>query len=477
MIKPQGTLLVCFFSVVYDYSVHAPIKPVIKMNKKQKTILFFFTILFACLQLQAQSIYKFQYTVNGQPANLVYDGLFVRFDDGSAVLRVKYNLPGDTNARLADIRMQEDYLRKPNGGEDPSAVFYIGKKANFIRSTPDPLFVPPVIWFKYDSSQNSLIPFGVTRQKTTLKQVKPSFAEAQLLDTGTLKKTLVLQYYAPDEDFYRSFYESRSRSLLLTEEEKKIKIHLLLIGNTLEEEIGGSCEKDMNLADSTFSGLAKDMGLEIIKKKLIGKDFGMKTVEGMIADLNPAPRDIVIFFYSGHGFRKKEDNQRFPYLDLRSGPKDDYNVMSLNIRNIYDRIKAKGARLNLVISDCCNTFPEVTNRQAEFTPETPNSKGLGWDPENCRKLFLGKERQSILFTAADAGQRATSNNRFGGFFTYHFRKALDKNMGVFNRTVNWTQILDDTKMMTGRKAERTYCDKKVRTFFNVCLQYPYYITE
>ncbi|MBL0152523.1 MAG: caspase family protein [Chitinophagaceae bacterium] len=445
------------------------------MKQKALPAIILFLALYA--SVTAQSVYKLQYTVAGQSSRLVYDGLFVRFDDGSAVLRVKYNLPGDTAARLADIKMQEDYPRKSNGGEDPSAVFYTGKKASFIRSKPDPAFVLPVIWFKADTQQNILVPYGVTRQKVKLKDVKPTFTESELMDTGTLKKTLVLQYYTPDEDFYKGFYESRSRSLLLTAEEKKIRIHLLLVGNTLEEEIGSSCEKDMNLADSTFSGLASDLGLEIIKKRITGTDFGKKNFDALIDGVNPASRDIVIFYYSGHGFRKKEDNRRFPFLDLRSAPADDYNVLSVNMRDIFDRIKSKGARLNLIISDCCNTFPEVTNRIAEMTPETPSSKGLGWNGENCRKLFLSPQRQSILCTAADAGQRATSNNRFGGFFTFHFRKAMDKNMGVMNRAVSWTQILDDTKMMTGRKAERTYCDKKVRTFFTVCLQYPYYVIE
>ncbi|MBL0334678.1 MAG: hypothetical protein IPP73_04925 [Chitinophagaceae bacterium] len=85
-----------------------------------------------------------------------------------------------------------------------------------------------------------------------------------------------MQYYTPDEDFYKGFMKAAPGPIIINSRRKKIRIHLLLVGNTLEEEIGSSCEKDMNLTDSTFSALPVTRDLEIIKKRITGTDFGKR---------------------------------------------------------------------------------------------------------------------------------------------------------------------------------------------------------
>ncbi|MBK8686674.1 MAG: hypothetical protein IPN26_17735 [Bacteroidetes bacterium] len=44
------------------------------------------------------------------------------------------------------------------------------------------------------------------------------------------------------------------------------------------------------------------------------------------------------------------------HLDLTYKPGQDYNKEKLSIVEVYDRITAKGARLNLVLGDCCNSY-------------------------------------------------------------------------------------------------------------------------
>ena len=58
----------------------------------------------------------------------------------------------------------------------------------------------------------------------------------------------------------------------------------------------------------------------MVADSISGKTYGKKNAEAAIKKLNPGPNDIVVFYYSGHGFRKAGPNPRFPLIDLRAKP-------------------------------------------------------------------------------------------------------------------------------------------------------------
>ncbi|MBK6379587.1 MAG: hypothetical protein IPF72_07560 [Chitinophagaceae bacterium] len=183
--------------------------------------------------------------------------------------------------------------------------------------------------------------------------------------------------------------------------------------------------------------------------------------------------DIVIFYFNGHGFRKPTDGRPGPYIDLKD--ERNFRIMeaSASMEDIYATIRAKRARLSLVLSECCNALITDTNPLAE-PPAVKKSFGINWSTENCRNLFLNKTPMSILGAAASPSMLAASNNNFGGFFSYFFRTSLETHFSFAKTAVNWDQVFKQTAEQTKYKADRTYCDNVTK---KKCNQLPYYRIE
>lgn len=334
------------------------------------------------------------------------------------------------------------------------------------RKTAFPI---PSFGFKLNQRTHSFEPTDITGLDSRGTVLKSTILATHTYNTETLDKDVVSQFFTPDEDFFVNTIEPGTRGL--SDAEKKIKLRLIIVSNTNDPHIGKSCAFDIQRVLLTFDSIRKFMGITMMTTVIAGKTYNKAAVEKVIKELNPDPNDIVVFYYSGHGFRKNEDSRPFPYIDLR--PKDDktYMVNSLNIQDIFNTIKGKpkSARLNLVISDCCNTIPGK---------QKINAKSIGgfrdirdWSLDNCRQLFLNTQPMSVLITASDMGQTSSADTTAGSLFTIFFKAALENNITRFKKNVNWDQVMLEAKNATSIKARHTYCD---RPFIpeNICAQDP-----
>ena len=405
--------------------------------------------------------------------SVTYDVFFVEFNDGSGMARVKYQLPGSVDSQLIEMHGQGRYVSEKPGSIDTNRLVYTFTDPAFIKGNEQVKLTVPVFWYDKNLASGIFEPTSVSdNANNTAKTFK-----ADHIKRNELKKDLVLQFFDEKDAFYQNLFGLKSRGL--SEAEKKINIYLLIVANTNDPVIGSSCYKDMNRMLHTFQDLAEFLGINIYPTTIFGRTYSKKNIENAIRDdINPSPDDIVVFYYSGHGFRKKNRPRpakpygRYPFLDFRAKPSDDYNVYTLNIEDIFETIKKKGARLNLVVSDCCNYLPESTNITGDPLAE-PRGSGLEWVEDNCRALFLSPQRQSILTTAADIGQLASSNNDFGGFFSYFFKSSMETHFSLLKTKVTWDQVLEEAIKQTNIKARYTYCS---RPFIpaNVCKQNPFY---
>lgn len=414
--------------------------------------------------LYAQSVYHLKY--NFPNSADAHSAILVMNDDGTGIIRINYPSPGNGKMFLAEMNVEE-YIEMKEGVNKEDKLLYRLSNPRLVSVSnvkPDPFFIV----FKRSSDKNEYEPWGISKNATVTEASVISFSSVAFLESNSLTKDLVLEYFTKEDTFYKNLFETRTRDL--SQAEKNTKIILLVVANINEPEIGPSCLKDMNRTMETFTKLAGFMKINLEAKTISGKEYNKANVEKAIAALTPKPNDIVVFYYTGHGFRKPKDNRRFPYIDLRPRPDNTYMVNSLNIEDIYNSIRKKGARLNLVLSDCCNA--EVTARNAIGTPP-PKKKGLlmTYNMENCRALFLNPKPVSILATAADAGQKASSNNTFGGFFSFFFKASMENQLSFFKKNVSWNSLLEDAKKQTIKKAERTYCDSPYIPE-NICEQYP-----
>jgi len=428
-------------------------------------------ILSVCLisTASSQSVYHFQYKFPGIADSTVYHAFFVRYNDGSGFVRVRFDAPGTGELMLIETQLYQQEIETAPGILDTTLMrFAATGRSKFIFGSSKTNYLVPWFEFKVNPISKSFELSDIMVKDVDVP-ARATILSTQAYNTESLDKDIVSQFFTPGEDFFSNTMEPGTRGL--SDVEKKIKLRLYIVSNTNDPHIGKSCALDIQRILTTFDSIRKFIGISMMTTVISGKNYNKAAVQKLIKDINPDPNDIVVFYYSGHGFRKPEDARPFPYIDLR--PKDDktYNVNSLNILDVFNSIKGKpkSARLNLVISDCCNTIPGKNKIDAKAIGGFRDIKD--WSPDNCRQLFLNPTPTSVLITASDVGQFSAADTTKGSLFTIFFKAALENNITNFKKNVNWDQVVAEAKNATSIKAKHTYCD---RPFIpeNICAQDP-----
>ncbi|MBI1343526.1 MAG: hypothetical protein GC171_11385 [Terrimonas sp.] len=423
----------------------------------------------AAIKVPCQSVYHFEFSREAVGDTTSYSAFFIRYADGNGMVRIKSGKTDKNNLQLVEMKTEPVFVNDSSGKQDVSRLYYRANDPEEISGEGIPGFDEIRFCFALNPDTNLLEPAVIV----ILDHEKADTAviyKKELLDNQSMEKELVLRFFEESDPVYISLFSNNTRGL--TPVEKKIRINLLIVANTNDTDIGESCNNDMQRAEETFSNLAEFLGIRINVTKIFGNTYNKAAVENMLKKLSPAPDDIVIFYYSGHGFQKKGVDRPYPFIDLRANTRQDYKKESINIEDIFLAIDKKGARFNLVLSDCCNNDPTSQNTVAKPDPQTRGSN-LNWSFDNCRALFLNKRKMSVLMTAAKQGQKASSNNSFGGFFSFYFKASLEDHLSALKKNISWYQVLENARKETIKKADRTYCSKPYIPE-NICQQTPIY---
>ncbi len=423
----------------------------------KSTFFISFLLLFTfSLTVCSQTIYRFTYRSPGGNDTVTYDAFFVKYDNGGGFVRVRHPSPDSHNSQLSEMVIQEQYATDKNGGVDTSKLIYEGMKPNSLMGDNTIKFAPVTFWFKI-SPENNYEPWGVSAKPGDTILSNGNLLSAQFIKSSDLTRDLLLNFFTEKDDFYTNLFGIKSKGGMLTADERKTRMFLIVVASTYDSSIGVSSSTDAQKVVQTFSDVADFLGIRknLFIDTIFGNIYNKKSVDSILKKRNPSPADMVIFFYSGHGFSQKEQPTKyFPYLDLRDPrirPRVKPATQTMNIQDIYDLIVKKGARLNLVISDCCNN--EVITKKTAGPPP-PKSKGSGvkWNWENVKALFMNKTPFSLLMTAATKGEEATGTDNFGGFFTHYFITSLTTYLGPDKANPNWFLVTSEAQNQTILKA-------------------------
>ncbi|MDX1937237.1 MAG: caspase family protein, partial [Flavihumibacter sp.] len=315
-------------------------------------------------------------------------------------------------------------------------------------------------------------PWAVTSPSENNKYDQGVITAMHFIDKEEITRDFVSQYYSADEPFYKNLFETavtRPVSAII----QKAKMHLLIVANTEDADIGVTCELDKKNTLKLFKELCSPEMLNIGLETTVidGDNFGKQKVDAALAALNPAPQDIVIFYYSGHGFNWNKETRQFPYLDLRDKMSQQLTAAyTMNVEDIYSQLLKKGARMNLVLSDCCNADPSQ-NTVLVSGGASQRTTSLGWVPQKCRDLFMSEKPVNLLMTAASKGELSAGTRENGGIFTYMFRETLGKFMGPYETVTSWAAIVDNAAKRTVKKADGTDC-RQPDDSYKPCKQQP-----
>lgn len=443
-----------------------------------------FTMVFVCVSviLFAQSVYQLQYKQLINEDTIDTYALFFQNENGSGFLRTRY-LDKETNEQMIlQFALDEQPIMMADSSWDTSKMYVMAIQPELIIGNVDAKRNFPIFLFEKNTENNNELELKSLMKKNNQDEIiKDEIAQAtiQYIDANLMTRQLFENYFQPDDYFLENFFNSNTKDLGLPD--KNTTLYLIVVANTLEEKIGSSCAKDLERIEDTYKTISNYLGCRINVREVSGKNFNKRNVVSELKLLNPTSNDIVVFYYTGHGYRKESDKRRYPYLDLRSNPYQDYLIETLNMEDIYNLIKTKHAKTNIVMSDCCNSYVEVNNAEG-FAPFSKKSLMSPLDVAAIRTLFLGVNHLSILATAADSTQRAASNLQFGGFFSYFFKMNLEsytsksKVASIANYVPSWFDIFKSTQTQTIEKAQNTYCEKPFIPA-NICNQTPCYRIE
>ena len=450
-------------------------------------LLISFSLITLTNKLSAQNIFEITYQFKGDPAKTIYKGLLVKNTDGTGFLRLAAN-NNKTNKRvLYDFSITlnpYNYGSRPMDGgllltaSDKTTYWYCwSENFNLKEGTEIFDFDYLRLWFRRENPTKVIepclkTPFNVTgrsmgfNEEPVVSQYTSADQPAQYGETGILSfkeltntsftKAYLKDYFIASELLSEGVYTRKQ--LLAVRNNTKPVLYLISVINSKDEDISVNCVEDGKKISSYFKRITTSLEIRFVEKKLTGNDFNVTAVKNAIKNVRPGKDDIVVFYYSGHGFRWKGDiGFPFPQMGLYYGRPPSWDHMaafSLNIEDIYKEIQAKGARLNLVLSDCCNTI--VNRRRVEIKDTVKPQVGPGYYDISKRAamaLFL-QTQASLLICAAEKGQASNCSNSYNSFFTTSMLNSIRMGLKTTGPNPQWMDIVRKAEGETSTLASK-----------------------
>lgn len=440
----------------------------------KKTIIRAFCIAVAMLLgwdagAMAQTFYEIEYTDRQGYTNR---GLFIYFDEEDCTVIMRRHKPDGGNLSIE----QWNYQSVKDDIEGIDCLIMA------CEDDDTPLFL--WIWDKNETEEQQAIPYVVLDEdddpdewvraslfyEDNLNYLTPEYLELFLDPECELYGQMVAAYNerVANLDDGEDVYNVVSNAVLTargesTEEAVLDKgvgnscsissrpvLHLFVVANTEVADIGQACRTDYRNIVSEMRGITQSIGISMKQYKVTGDNYSVAAVRQQLKNLKPSANDIVVFLYTGHGFRLADQTDPYPLLALTTNDYEpiDGNYMALS--DIYKAICDKGARLNIVLGDCCNS--ELAE-QYPLGCSTLFSRGSNnFSRKRLQELFFNS-KGSILSTAASPGEYSWCDTS-GGMFTVSFIQSLRKEISAMNTSdVSWQSIVNNT-INTARQRSR-----------------------
>jgi hypothetical protein len=218
----------------------------------------------------------------------------------------------------------------------------------------------------------------------------------------------------------------RAASALGAEPAESKRLVAVIVADSLDKSIGKAVAKDAERLKQTLEdGFSKDKD-RLIMHPIDGDKVTPDDVLGFIEKLAVDKQDTILFFYSGHG---AWDNTKGQYLQMYSGPGDKKG--DLFRATLLDKLKAKNARLTVVVTNICNAEAESRAPLTRDLTRPPNFQVL-------RRLFL-VPAGLVDLTSAQKGEYAwnrTGGPVLGGLFSICFIDLLRAELKP-GQAMNW----------------------------------------
>lgn len=430
-------------------------------TKKVAGKLLFLLCLLIGFRGYSQSYFYFETKLNSPGAPPLTYYIFLTLEgDGTATGRIRYQDPASGESRL----VEQSFIDSSDAAMNESKKYLVSNgDPYYIEGTGDSGFVKPIFVFQkqVDNSGSFYIPSSVEYKggDGNWHASEMIVNQQKTYQDLSREKEFVSYFFNEADNFYSYLFKLDTRGL--SNIEQKTRLFLVAVANTNDSTIGVTSRKDLDKITEIFTTLAEQLGITIFSKKIWGTEFSKKAVDDALDKwLKPTPIDIVVFYYSGHGFRYTNDVSKYPRISLRTSKKQPLDLNNLSIENVYTRILKKQARVNIVVSDCCNEDigAPVPIGKDILRPKSTVRTGVKLNIDNCKALFFPGHPVSILSSSAEMNQLAVGNPALGGFFTNFFHAQLVKSLFSNGGESSWLRILLNAKENTRKQALTAPCN-------------------
>lgn len=389
--------------------------------------LLFALLLAISVPLQAQDIYEIKFTT----ANVEYKGLLVLFNESNMYMRVAYKV--NNIYKVVNVSYTSEHVTED--GEE--FLVLMGSDPKFITGADQNGYNPDHLVFA-DILETPFVVFDIEDPDNGV--LADSF---KALKKGEVTDSYLRQFYRSEESDYfalRKIFGLENKTAPSTKPaEKPATLHLVVVANTAIGDIGSGCAVDQRNLESEFAGITAALGISYKKYIVNGNDFTKTNVTNTLNSLNPGKNDIVVCIYRGHGFRWSNQTETWPQLDIRAS---SYTRLTENttisLSEMYNKVIGKGARLNIVLADCCNNdvgLSQVTSNNFLVMQSNNN-----YDLTKLKTLFI-QSKGNLLSCAASPGEYSWVSSANGGFYTVSFLQALREEISYLkNDEADWTDI-------------------------------------
>lgn len=239
-----------------------------------------------------------------------------------------------------------------------------------------------------------------------------------------------------------------------TNNNSAVTMHFIMAAATKDKDIGESVQTDLKLAQPQFHEFANQLGINYQEHIYADNSFGKRNLLNCINSLNVGSNDVVVFLYSGHGFRFDDDTDDYPRMYLNYKDQIENSDDYYGVSEIYDLLIKKKARLTIVLTDCCNSEYGCTRQEVEGSGLRSRGNN-NYDVKKLEKLFITNSG-SLKATAAKAGQYALCDAA-GGFLITSFLNNIHSAISAVSSEVpSWQTILDHSSDYVKRKTQNNY---------------------
>lgn len=240
-------------------------------------------------------------------------------------------------------------------------------------------------------------------------------------------------------------------------------IHFILFAATNDFKVGAASDAALRYFQYEFVPLLGNVGFNVRPQFFAGSDFTRSNMDNVVSNLRTNSNDIIIFYYTGHGYNNCSAPNPNDYPTLLVGANDGENVpgKSKAEMDVFNVLRTKPHKLLLTIAESCNN---CDRRNAPAIPRMVSYDAADVDVIKFKNLFLSSG--DYLVSSSRKGE--SSYGLQIGFFTGAFVDVLKEETAKDGQsTPSWNSIFNKTATRTTNDASKSTDDNG-----NQCIQHP-----